>query len=280
MIKYHNTPNGPRICTANVRDCKYGGKDSTHYENFADAQKDYEKTMENAFGKDFTLSKTDKVSQEAHKAMYESREQLKAATQRTKRKINKKLVETVKLVKANPKVQELNSVFNHLVNEARVAHGLKKQQLNNFKTRAVAGYRVNRMRAKSLVSTSQNKFRAVKGSANVMKDALVARKNAEINRARDFVQEGKGRLKAASELQIEAVRALRKDSPQLQQQKRALELKKLSDSANHGLPNKVIEDYFEKMIEAKAQAASHRSGEVKYNATPGQGKRRKQTVDV
>ena len=276
MTKYHNTPNGPRICTAQIRECKYAENGGEHYDNFADAQKAYEDKMEETYGTQPVLSKSDKLNQAAHKTVYTAQEQLNEAVQRNKRKINKKLQETVKLVKADPKIQKLNETFNYLVNEARVARAMKKEQFSNFKTRAVAGYRVNRMRAKALVQTSHNKYHAVKADTSAMKQALIARKEASVNRAKEAVQEGKYRLKAASDLQKEAIQALRKDSPQLRNQKRAIELKKLSEATNHNIDEQIINEYFEGM--EKAKLARHRANiEAKDFATPGAG-RRKATV--
>lgn len=273
MTKYHNTPNGPRTCTANIRDCIYAESGGDHYDNFADAQKAYETDMEEKYGRQPTLSKSDKLSQKAHESFYTAQEQLREATQRNKRKFNKKLQATVKLVKANPKVQELNNTFTHLVNEARVAREMKKEQISNFKSRAVSGYRVNKQRAKTLVQTSQNKYRAVKSSSSAMKQALLARKDASVNRAREAVQEGKYRLKAATDIQKEAVKALRQDSPQLREQKRAIELQELSEAANHNIDEKIIKEYYEGMERAKL--ARHRAKiEAKKFATPGEGRRR------
>ena len=278
MIKYHNTPNGPRRCKAEIRECIYAESGGDHYDNFADAQKAYETKMEEVYGTQPVLSKSDKLNQAAHKTVYTAQEQLNEAAQRNKRKINKKLQETVKLVKADPKIQKLNETFNYLVNEARVARAMKKEQFSNFKTRAVAGYRVNRMRAKALVNTSQNKFRAVKADTSAMKQALIARKDASVNRAREAVQEGKYRVKAATDIQKQALQALRQESHQLVEQKRAIELKKLSEATNHNLSPEIINDYFDKL--EKAKTARHRATEVKEGAPAGEGRRRKLTVDA
>lgn len=277
MTKYHNTPNGPRICKAEVRECIYGESGGAHFTNFNEAQTAYEADMEERYGAQPTLSKTDKLNQEAHKAYYNAREQLAEAAKQNKAKVNKRLQDTVKLVKANPKVQKLNENFTYLMNEARVARDLKKEQFSNFKSRAVAGYRVSRMRAKSLVETSQNKYRAVKNTSSAMKQALLARKNVSVNRAKDALTEGKNRLREASDLQKEALQSLRQESPQKREQKRVIEMQKLSEAANHNISEKVLMEYFEGM--EKAELARHRANmEAKEFAVPGEGRRRKVTA--
>jgi hypothetical protein len=49
-MKYHNSPNGPRICRANIKQCPYGLAGQPHYDNIADAREAYEKTMYETFG--------------------------------------------------------------------------------------------------------------------------------------------------------------------------------------------------------------------------------------
>lgn len=49
MAKYHNTPDGPRPCTARVRACPIGGEND-HYTSKESAQEAYEKSLEETHG--------------------------------------------------------------------------------------------------------------------------------------------------------------------------------------------------------------------------------------
>lgn len=49
MAKFHNTPDGPRPCTASVRACPVGDE-SDHYPNEQEARKAYESSMNQQYG--------------------------------------------------------------------------------------------------------------------------------------------------------------------------------------------------------------------------------------
>lgn len=50
MAKYHNSPNGPRLCKAQKDQCPYGRAGGEHYATQAEAQEAYEAKMTEAFG--------------------------------------------------------------------------------------------------------------------------------------------------------------------------------------------------------------------------------------
>lgn len=50
MAKYHNSPNGPRLCKAEKEQCPYGRAGGEHYSSQAEAQAAYEEKMTQAFG--------------------------------------------------------------------------------------------------------------------------------------------------------------------------------------------------------------------------------------
>lgn len=82
---YHVTPNGSKICEATIRDCQYGA----HFDNLADANAHYEKTMRETFGEFAKVSKS--FSQKRRENIYRSRE---------------KFLETIKAVKGSQAAQE------------------------------------------------------------------------------------------------------------------------------------------------------------------------------
>lgn len=49
-VKYHNTPNGPARCRAEVKACPYGAAGQPHFARKDEAQAAYEKAMTKTFG--------------------------------------------------------------------------------------------------------------------------------------------------------------------------------------------------------------------------------------
>lgn len=88
MARYHNSPNGPRLCKAEKGLCPYGRAGEEHFETQAEAQVAYEAKMADAFGGLETVKKT--ASERGRQATYQKRDAL---------------VAQAKLVKASAPVQ-------------------------------------------------------------------------------------------------------------------------------------------------------------------------------
>lgn len=58
MAKFHITDDGPKTCTASIKECKYGGA-ATHFENIKDATTAYESSMASKYGEVSSVSKSD-----------------------------------------------------------------------------------------------------------------------------------------------------------------------------------------------------------------------------
>lgn len=50
MIKYHNSPKGPRICIASVQECEYAQAGMPHFYDIREAEAEYQSSMRAAFG--------------------------------------------------------------------------------------------------------------------------------------------------------------------------------------------------------------------------------------
>lgn len=73
MARYHNTPDGPRPCTASVRACPIGGE-SDHYTDEAEARQAYETSMQEKYGSLTSHSRSkevESVETKAEKALSE-----------------------------------------------------------------------------------------------------------------------------------------------------------------------------------------------------------------
>lgn len=77
MNVYHISPElGPRICKAEIKDCKY--KTTTHFDNFKDAQVEYETQLSKQYSKISTLSKSKSVLNKKEETLSDKEDTLKS----------------------------------------------------------------------------------------------------------------------------------------------------------------------------------------------------------
>jgi len=281
--KYHNSPNGPRLCKASVQECPYALAGGEHYTNFEEAQKAYEDEQSTKYGQTLTVSKSDKAVQKAHQAYYTTRD-------RGIKKINKtnnRLKARVRLVKASPEIKQAKADFNMLMKDVQNLVEKSEKKKNQFKNRIIGNYRFARLRARNFVNTNREKYRKLEsGYINFVQkyeDKIENKVNNGIghvkksrNRLREAVNEGSNRLSAASSYQKEALKALREASPQKRQREAVVELTKLSEATKGRISPEVVDEYFKGL--EKAQKARHRADvEAVEFAKPGAGRRRAET---
>lgn len=186
MAKYHITPNGPRVCSANIRDCQYAQAGETHFDNIEAAQAVYEQELTEKYGTLPKVSAIDSVARITYRKAAPTIEKIDDASYRivqTYLNARKMIATKIKAFKASPEVQALNKDLNDAVRMTReiyqdVQTGIKKRE-----SRMVAKYRASRMRAKSLVESSKNDYRKISDEVQFTKEAV----SEDVQRAQNIM---------------------------------------------------------------------------------------------
>lgn len=278
--KYHNSPNGPRLCKAKVQECPYALAGGEHYTNFAEAQAAYETEQSEKYGQTVAVGKSDRIVQEAHRAYYTARDRGVKKLNKT----NNRLKARIRLAKASPEVKQAKADFNMLMNDVQSLVNDSEKKANQFKNRLIAHYRVSRLKAKTFINTNREKYRKLEtGYINFIQktdDKLTNAALTGLNKAqnsakrlRSIANEGTNRLKAASSHQKAALKALRESSPEAKQRDTIAELTKLSEATKGRISPEIVDEYFKGLNNVRK--ARHRAEvETVDFAKPGQGRRR------
>lgn len=128
-MKYHNSPNGPRPCKADVRECIYGSSGAPHFDTQAEAQSAYEEKMAESFGAfdKVKRSKSEKVRQSSYRGIdktFETIRKVKAS------QAVAKTVETMTAVKESP--QRAKVLGNKWINKAKAKYRASKREFNSI----------------------------------------------------------------------------------------------------------------------------------------------------
>lgn len=267
--KYHNSPNGPRLCKAQVQECPYGSAGGEHYATFEEAQTAYEAEQIERYGTTVKIGRSDALVQKAHREYYTARE-------RGIKKINKtnnRLKARVRLAKASPKVQQAKKDFTMLMNDVQKLALDTEKKTNQFKNRLIAHYRVSRMRSKELITNNMDRYRKIEVAAIKFDASLAHKMKTTKSRFKNMMSEASGRVKAASVHQKAAVQALRSASPAQQEKETVRELTKLNEATKGRINPEIVDEYFKGL--ENARKARHRADvEPVEFAKPGQGRRK------
>lgn len=279
--KYHNSPNGPRLCKAQVQECPYALAGGEHYTNFAEAQAAYEIEQSEKYGQTLSVGKSDRLVQEAHRAYYTARDRGVKKLNKT----NNRLKARIRLAKASPEVQQAKADFNMLMTDVQKLVNDSEKKANQFKNRLIAHYRVSRLRAKTFINTNREKYRKLETGyinfvqktddklTDVLFKSIDKAKNSK-QRFRTLASEGSNRLKAASAHQKAALQALREASPEAKERDTIAELTKLSEATKGRISPEIVDEYFKGLNNVRK--ARHRAEvETVDFAKPGQGRRRR-----
>ena len=137
-MRYHNTPNGPRVCHAEKGRCPYGAQGYPHFDTRAEAETAYEKSLAQSFGSFDTLKKT--TSEKMRQGAYEGADRMLA----TARKVVasepvRRTVNAINTVKSTP--QRARQGVAMARQKFRNAIATKQAQasalMRNMKTRAL-----------------------------------------------------------------------------------------------------------------------------------------------
>lgn len=113
-MKYHLSPNGPRRCTASIRECPLGGED-IHFSTQAEAQSAYEAKMSEAFGTFEPIKRTnaEKIRQASYK-MDDFQEAALNATARELKSVGSAFISQAHLAKASAQQSKAASFLTSL----------------------------------------------------------------------------------------------------------------------------------------------------------------------
>lgn len=185
--KYHNSPNGPRVCTARIKECLYAEAGQAHYPSYELAQAAYEKTLETQYGVVPTMGIADRVANKTYKKYGETLEKIDD----TSRKIIRQYIHAknfinskVKTIKASPAIQVANKAHNVIVRSARAAFEEAQDELGLDKNRMIAHYRVRRVHAKNIIRRNSDKFKKVTDFTQEVSQAMSEEKKYLLEEAK------------------------------------------------------------------------------------------------
>lgn len=280
MMKYHNSPDGPKPCSANIRECKYAQAGDMHYGTYEQAQAAYEQAQVEKYGETLQLSKATRATNSVQRAYYTRVDRARS----TGRRVNRQLQAKIKLAKASPQIQEakanLEQISKRIDHEYELAVREGKQMMrdaNKFKNRIVGKARFGRMRAKMFISERKDQYTAITSQMRdrmiSTKNGIVNKKNNGANRMKNAVTEGKNRFRAASQHQKAAMNALRNSSPEALASQHNRDLIKLNEAMGGRIDTATVDAYFKSMQKANQARGRRASGEVK-EFSQAQGRRR------
>lgn len=263
-VKYHNSPNGPRICKAEIKECIYANAGDAHYASYEEAQTAYETAQVEKYGQTSVLSKSDKLVQKAHKSYYINRDRGVKKLNKT----NNRLKARVRLAKASPEVQQAKAEFNEVMKDVQTLVSASEEKAKQFKNRLMGNYLFAKMRAKSFINLNKEKYTKLSNKAIRFKNDMKIAKNVGVNRMKENFAEKTNRLKVASQRQQEVFNALRGQTQNRAESNPSYT--KLSEDS-HSISPEIVNSYFESL--EKAQKGRRRAEKTK-SFSVSEGRRR------